>query len=217
MDQTALPDFLVEYLKLLREEILQAQQARRALVAAKLASLASLYAYALGKNQGPSIADEYLSFILLLGPPLALGFDCMIYGLTFNIQELGAYIGRHIEPQFPRPKGTFKYWQESLKAARGAPNEKKSDGNRNWTQKWDFGRSLSRYGSYSITTIACFTSFKLSWDAVDPWWRNGILGLVAVFLSVLLYFEANVNKLADRRHEPDQERREKQGDVPKKQ
>jgi hypothetical protein len=185
-------DFLLEYLRLLREEILQAQQARRTLVAAKIASLAGLYAYALGLDVDKSAAPEHVPLVLLLGPGIALAFDCMNYGLSYNIHEIGSYIHWRIEAVLPKgPDSAFDYWQTSLSKVR----------RKSGFMNLDFGRSLSKYGNYLVTVLSAITSFSLTRDMDRTQWSL-LLGLAVTCLLILWLFEWRLNTIVGERHRP---------------
>jgi hypothetical protein len=71
----------------------------------------------------------------------------MIFGLTYNIHEIGSYIREHVESALPTPTG-FLWWQHSLQNAHN--------------RSWDVGRTMSRTGNYVITSLACGVSFALT-------------------------------------------------------
>jgi len=75
---------VMEYFRALRTEITEAQKLRVQVGLAKVVFLGSLLGFFLKDVKG--------SAGILICPFVALMFDCMVYGLSFNIREIGGYI-----------------------------------------------------------------------------------------------------------------------------
>jgi hypothetical protein len=148
--------------------------------ATKIVFLGGVFAYALPRND---------SFALLVCPFAAFVFDCIAYGLTYNIQEIGAYIRDHIEPalpqahaQLPGYAGTsrFLYWE----TAKRHPTRP------------DWGRLFARLGNYAVTFLACVVAFTKSWPHIRVGIAVGLLfGVVALYV-LLIVFEVRTRDLS---------------------
>jgi hypothetical protein len=157
----------------LRAEILQAQKMRMQTHAAKIVFLGGLITYALKEK-------DFLA--LLVGPFAAFVFDCMAYGLTYNIQEVGAYICDRLEPALPQPlaPGPFSYW-ETAKRGHG---------------RLDWGRAFARVGNYAVTLLAALVSFVQAWSHVPLWVAWSLVVGLAGLYSVLIRFELRSRDLS---------------------
>lgn len=82
---------LLEYFRALRTEIIEAQKLRVQVGLAKTVFLGTLFGFFFKDGKG------YQS--IMICPFVALMFDCMVYGLSFNIRDVGSYIGEHLEAQ----------------------------------------------------------------------------------------------------------------------
>lgn len=154
-----------KYVGLLRAETLQAQNMRMQVRGAKIVFLGSLYAYALPKNDALAV---------LVAPFAAFAFDCVIYGLTYNIQEIGAYIRDYVEPFLPKPDKSeleraqfnfpFLHWETAIRQARYKAS----------------GRAFARIGNYGVTFLVCVLAFVTTRTKVS-------LYTLTVLLIILLF------------------------------
>jgi hypothetical protein len=161
----------IEYFRALRTEIIEAQKLRVQIGLAKTVFHGTLLGYFLKERAGdPSI---------LICPIVALMFDCMVYGLSFNIRDVGSCIGERIE----RDMGFETPWQTYRTNRRG-------------TGFKDWGRFVYRVGSYGLSvavTLVAFVEAKrpaaanlLSFDWI---WRIALLILVALSWGALILAE----------------------------
>jgi uncharacterized membrane protein YbhN (UPF0104 family) len=168
------------YLSHLRDEILQAQQTRMQVHSAKIIFLGGLYTYLL---------QQRASLLVLVVPFVAFAFDCVIYGFTYNIYELGAYIRDNLEPVLPQPpvallesvgmRPPFVYWETAK--------------SRLVEQNW--GRAFSRIGNYGVTILACGIAFLITWNRV-PRVTWALLVALSIFsYALLMIFEVQGRRL----------------------
>lgn len=173
-------DIVKIYLAHLREEIAQAQKIRMQVHSAKIIFLGGLYSYALQQK------DPLLVFII---PFVAFAFDCVIFGYTYNIYELAAYIRDCMEPLFPQPSGKlleraglhspFLYWETAKSQMR----------------HMDWGKTFSRIGGSAVTILACFIAFATAWNKVTHWKWVLFLIFFVVSYSLLAWFEVKGRQL----------------------
>lgn len=155
---------LMEYFRVLRAEIVEAQKLRVQVGLAKIVFLGTLLGFFLkDAKDDPAI---------LICPFVALMFDCMVYGLSFNIRDVGDFIGDHIEREMRSEVATRhgEFWQTYRK-------HRDERGFRDW------GRIMFRVGSYGLSLLAAGVSF---FQVVRPkllipvWW---LIVLVAIAVS----------------------------------
>lgn len=170
---------LVEYFRALRTEIIEAQKLRVQVGLAKTVFLGTLLGFFFKDAKGdPTI---------LICPFVALMFDCMVYGLSFNIRDIGSYIGIHLEPQMP----IAEPWQRH--------RANNADTHRDW------GRIAFRVGSYGLSwavSVASFAQMKppTGTDLFSgAWiWRFAIILVLALAWSALVYAEFSSKGPANR-------------------
>jgi len=144
-------DIVMEYFGALRTEIVEAQKLRVQVGLAKIVFLGSLLGFFLryDKNNGPAATDNAA---ILICPFVALMFDFMVYGLSFNIRDIGGYIREHLEINgmtsgfAPGTFRGFKLWQTYRK-------DREKAGHRDW------GRGMFRAGSYGLSILVAVVSF----------------------------------------------------------
>jgi hypothetical protein len=167
---------LEKYLETLRTEILQAQRLRIEAYGAKIVFLGGLYAYALQRKD---------TLAMLVGPFVAFFFDSIAYGLSYNIQEIGAYIcdylERVLEKGRPAEEQEFIYWETA-----------KRIGRRDW------GRAFARIGNYGITLLASLVSFLSAWTQVRATIKIPLLCFLFVAYAVLIWFDWRSRNLSSR-------------------
>ena len=129
------PSCVIEYFKALRTEITETQKLRVQVGLAKVVFLGSLIGFFL--------KDEKGGVGILICPFVALMFDCMVYGLSFNIREIGSYIGVHFESAMLEGAAGVKLWQTY----------------RRESSYFDWGRFVYRTGSYGLSVAATGLSF----------------------------------------------------------
>ena len=160
---------LMEYLTKLREEILQAQKLRMQAMAGKIVFLGGLFSYFL-KNPDQSVAIVICPFVALL-------FDYMIFGFTYNIRIIGSYIEMNIEDELSARTGIpkLKFWESSWTSGK---------------KVIPWGRFFRHMGNYGVTFLAGLTSFTLvPFDFII-----GVLIAFAIILYIaLLSFEFKKN------------------------
>jgi hypothetical protein len=139
-------DIVTEYFRALRSEIIEAQKLRVQVGLAKIVFLGSLLGFFLRE------AKDTDNAAILICPFVALMFDFMVYGLSFNIRDVGGYIRDHLEKKgmersfaahaFPG----FRLWQTYR-------TERQKSGYRDW------GRGMFRAGSYGLSILVAAVSF----------------------------------------------------------
>jgi hypothetical protein len=162
---------LLEYFRALRTEIVEAQKLRVQVGLAKTVFLGTLLGFFFKDAKG--------DLSILICPFVALMFDCMVYGLSFNIRDVGTYIGEHIETQM----ALNEPWQRH-RATRVA------SGFRDW------GRIAFRVGSYGLSFAVTVVSFA---EAIPKsgtqllsagWiWRIALIVTLVVAWCALIYSE----------------------------
>ncbi len=170
-DTNGMPADLLEYFRALRTEIIEAQKLRVQIGLAKTVFLGTLLGIFF---KSPDSHD----LTILICPFVALAFDCMVYGLSFNIRDIGNFIGKQIETKMgPRPCQTWQRYR--------AKRESKGI--------WDWGRIAYRLGSYLLSAAVSVVSFTkarppagtelVSWGWV---WRIGLMtGLTFVWCALI--------------------------------
>src|ERR1051326_6708064 len=101
-------EIVMEHFRALRTEIIEAQKLRVQVGLAKIVFLGTLLGFFL-KNP-----DRNVDIAILICPFVALMFDCMVYGLSFNIRDIGEYIRDHLEKQAMQdcfPPDALQLWQ----------------------------------------------------------------------------------------------------------
>lgn len=96
---------LLEYFRVLRIEIIEAQKLRVQVGLAKTVFLGTLLGFFFKDAKG--------SPTILICPFVALMFDCMVYGLSFNIHEIGTYIREQVEKEMPLPKERWETYRDA--------------------------------------------------------------------------------------------------------
>jgi hypothetical protein len=167
---------LLEYFRALRTEIIEAQKLRVQVGLAKTVFLGTLLGFFFKDAKG--------DLAILICPFVALMFDCMVYGLSFNIRDVGSYIGEHLETQMALKDAWQRY-----RAARAA------GGFRDW------GRVAFRVGSYGLSGAVAVLSFA---EAAPPlgthllsggWiWRIALMVILAVAWCALICAEFSSKK-----------------------
>jgi hypothetical protein len=166
----------LEYFRALRTEIIEAQKLRIQVGLAKTVFLGTLIGFFFKDGKGdPAI---------LICPFVALMFDCMVYGLSFNIRDVGTYIGDHLEGHM----GLKDPWQRH-RAARVTAGLK------------DWGRIAFRLGSYGLSAAVSVLSFaetmpQASFVALpSAWsWRIALMAALLVAWGALIYAEFSSKK-----------------------
>jgi hypothetical protein len=136
-------DIVMEYFQALRSEIIEAQKLRVQVGLAKIVFLGSLLGFFL--------KDAKDNAAILICPFVALMFDFMVYGLSFNIRDVGGYIRDHLEKRGMErsfPKSAFpdlRLWQTYR-------TEREQSGYRDW------GRGMFRTGSYGLSILVAAVS-----------------------------------------------------------
>jgi len=163
----------MEYFRALRTEITEAQKLRVQVGLAKMVFLGSLLGFFLKDAKGSAGSAG-----ILICPFVALMFDCMVYGLSFNIREIGSYIGAQFETAMMEDEASAKvtFWQT-------------------YRQKRpyvDWGRFVYRIGSYGLSVAASGLSFlQVCYPSrLVPLWLLTSLGLILVVgWSILIWLE----------------------------
>jgi hypothetical protein len=119
----------------LRTEIIEAQKLRIQVALAKTVFLGTLIGFFFKDGKSDSA--------ILICPFVALMFNCMVYGLSFNIRDVAAYIGEHLEGGMG-----LAVPYERFRATRVATRFK------------DWGRIVFRVGSYGLS--AAVSVFSLA-------------------------------------------------------
>lgn len=161
----------LEYFRALRTEIIEAQKLRIQVGLAKTVFLGTLIGFFFKDGKGdPAI---------LICPFVALMFDCMVYGLSFNIRDVGTYIGEHLEGHM----GLKDPWQRH-RVARGAAGF------------MDWGRIAFRVGSYGLSAAVTVLSFAETMPPANiqtlpsAWiWRLGLIAALILAWAALIYAE----------------------------
>jgi hypothetical protein len=115
-------------------------------------------------------------------------FDCIVYGLSFNIRDVGSYIGEHLEGQM-----TLKEPWQRHRVARVAA------GFRDW------GRIAFRVGSYGLSAAVAVLSFAETMPPgsirAQPWawiWRLVLIAAMVLAWTALIYAEFSFKKAGGR-------------------
>jgi hypothetical protein len=161
----------LEYFHALRNEILEAQKLRVQVGLAKTVFLGTLLGFFFKDAKGSSA--------ILVSPFIALMFDCMVYGLSFNIREIGNYIADHIERYMP-----FSEPWETHRGKRSCAGYK------------DWGRRMFRVGSYGLSISVAVVSFVEAYPPAGPralpyeWsWRLALILLLFIGWAILIWAE----------------------------
>ncbi len=173
MDSSARPSSsVIEYFKVLRIEITEAQKLRVQVGLAKVVFLGSLFGFFLKD-------PKMISPGILICPFVALMFDCMVYGLSFNIREIGFYIGDEFEREMKADHANIHvtFWQTYR---RDRPYV-------------DWGRLVYRVGSYGLSAGASILSFVGACYPVllvpRRWlWSLGVILFIGWTILILLEF-----------------------------
>jgi hypothetical protein len=159
---------LMDYLAKLRDEILQAQKLRMQAMAGKIVFLGGLFSYFL-QHQSQNLA-------ILVCPFVALLFDYMIYGFSYNIQVIGAYISNKIEKELSNQTGLSQsiFWESS------------------WAytpRRMPWGRFFARASNYGITLLTGIVSFtSVSINATIA----TLISFATILYLALLIFEIKI-------------------------
>jgi len=126
----------------------------------------------LGTLLGFFLKDAKGDAAILVCPFVALMFDCMVYGLSFNIRDIGDYIADHVEHEMRREPATqyVELWQTYRR-------DRRKRGFRDW------GCSMFRVGSYGLSLLAAGVSFfRVAWPGLlVPLWSLVVLLFIALF------------------------------------
>ena len=168
------------YFRALRTEIIEAQKLRIQVGLAKTVFLGTLIGFFFKDGKGdPAI---------LICPFVALMFDCMVYGLSFNIRDVGGYISEHLEGHMALKDP----WQRH-RVARVAAGFK------------DWGRIAFRVGSYGLSAAVSVLSFAETMPPrgipAQSWawaWRFVLIAALVVAWIALLYAEFSPRKAEER-------------------
>ena len=125
----------LEYFRALRTEIIEAQKLRVQVGLAKTVFLGTLLGFFFGKDVKGDPA-------ILVCPFIAFMFDCMVYGLSFNIRDVEGYIAQHIEDGID-PNARYQRFRV----------ERERKGFK------DCGRIMFRTGSYGLSVCIAAISF----------------------------------------------------------
>jgi hypothetical protein len=167
----------LEYFSALRTEIVEAQKLRVQVGIAKTVFLGTLLGFFFKDAKG--------SPAILVCPFIALMFDCMVYGLSFNIRDLGTYIAEHIENGMllTQPWQTYR-----AKRERGGYK--------------DWGRRMFRLGSYGLSICVAVVSFVEAAPPAGPrtlpfeWsWRLALILLLFFGWVALIWAEWSTRHL----------------------
>jgi hypothetical protein len=169
------------YLAHLKAEILEAQKMRMQVRGAKIIFLGGLCAYALPRND---------ALAMLVAPFAAFAFDCVIFGLTYSIQEIGAYIRDYIEPFLPLPGepelkrsgllSQFAYWETARRKAKYK----------------DWGRGFAKIGYYVVTFLVCVVAFAVTRHSVPVLTSSLLLTVLVGSYASLIWFEFKTRNLS---------------------
>lgn len=153
---------LLEYFRVLRTEIVEAQKLRVQVGLAKTVFLATLLGFFFKESKGdPAI---------LICPFVALMFDCMVYGLSFNIRDVGTYIRKHIETEMLLKEP----WQTHR-------------ANRVGKGFVDWGRIVFRVGSYGLSmSVAVLSFYETAPASGTPVLSSAWSGRIAVMLLLAI-------------------------------
>jgi len=164
---------LLEYFRVLRAEIVEAQKLRVQVGLAKIVFLGTLLGFFLKDAKGdPAV---------LICPFVALMFDCMVFGLSFNIRDVGDFIRDHIEREMRSEVAT--HYAELWQTHRRRRDER---GFRDW------GRIMFRVRSYGLSLLAAGVSF---FQVVRPkllipvWWLIVLLVIAGSGWGMLIRLE----------------------------
>ena len=171
---------VLEYFRVLRTEIVEAQKLRVQLGLAKTVFLGTLLGFFFKDAKG--------DLAILVCPFVALMFDCMIFGLSFNIRDVGSYIGSHIEPEMQLGK---EPWQNYRLRRR--------DGG--FT---DWGRIVFRIGSYGLSLSVAAISFyevspasSIKASTIGWPWLSALMGTLATAWGILIWREFSKKATTD--------------------
>jgi hypothetical protein len=135
----------------------------------------------LGTLLGFFFKDAKGDLAILVCPFVALMFDCMVYGLSFNIREVGSYVATHIEKQMDLGEEPWQNYR--LKRLEG----------RRFT---DWGRIVFRIGNYGLSfSVAAISFFEASPVTATPalsvaWlWRGALMLTLALAWGILIWLE----------------------------
>ncbi len=163
---------VLEYFRALRTEIIEAQKLRVQVGMAKTVFLGTLLGIFFKKfNDDPAI---------LICPFVALMFDCMVYGLSHNIRDVGSFIGEHIERQMGLGEDGWQLYRRQ-REDRGVK---------------DRGRIAFRVGSYGLSAAVTVVSFAEAKTPVGTAllasgsiWPFALMGILGVAWSTLICAE----------------------------
>jgi hypothetical protein len=109
-------------------------------------------------------------------------FDCMVYGLSFNIREIGTYIREHVEREMPLPKERWETCRDA-KARKGYK---------------DWGRIVFRIGNYGLSLSVTMISFLEGTPPIGTpalsvaWsWRVVLILVLSFAWGILIWIETS--------------------------
>lgn len=169
---------VMDYFRVLRAEIVEAQKLRVQVGLTKVVFLGTLLGFFLKEAKGdPAI---------LICPFVALMFDCLVYGLSFNIRDIGRYIRDHIEQEMLQNPATagVALWQTYR-------TEREESGFRDW------GRIIFRIGSYGLSILVAVVSFFQvvhsrtagTVQSVPGLWLISLILLLVLGWGILIWLE----------------------------
>jgi hypothetical protein len=168
----------MEYFRVLRDEIIEAQKLRIQVGLAKIVFLGTLLGFFLKDARGDTA--------ILICPFVALMFDCMVYGLSFNIRDVGNYIRDHVEREMLFDPATMDValWQTH-----------RADRNKHGFRDW--GRIMFRVGSYGLSILVAVVSFFQvihprtagATPSVPNWWLVFLILILALGWGMLIWLE----------------------------
>ena len=154
-----IPEGVRDYFVALRAEIIEAQKLRVQVGLAKAVVLGTLLGFFFNRDavQGDTA--------ILICPFVAFMFDCMVFGLSYNIHDLGGYIREQIETRM----GFDTAWQIY----------------RHGRKKTDWGRIVFRLGSYGLSVVVTWVSVGKLW-LLDPQVakisHGGLIGIIVALV-----------------------------------
>jgi hypothetical protein len=183
---------ILEYFRALRTEIIEAQKLRVQVGLAKTVFLGTLLGFFFKDDKGDPI--------ILICPIVALMFDCMIYGLSFNIRDIGSYICEYLEPKL----GIEKAWQ-GLRRERVLKRE--------FT---DWGRIIFGLGNYGLSISVAVISFieakpKTGMPHLTITWLVlvALIMALAVAWGLLIWERASTGWMKPKKHPSENRSRER--------
>jgi hypothetical protein len=172
---------VLEYFRVLRTEIVEAQKLRVQVGLAKTVFLGTLLGFFFKDARG--------DLAILICPFIALMFDCMVFGLSFNIRDVGSYIGTHLEKEMQLKNEPWQTYRL---------NRVQDNGFTDW------GRIVFRIGNYGLSlSVAAISFYEASRAAATKassigWpWLGALMLTLAVAWGILIWREFSKKAGAD--------------------